>query len=118
AADTLQNVATIPLLTEAQRAQLLEEWNQTDSEYARDKCLHQLFELQVDRTPDAACLIGDDVSLTYAELDQRANQLAHRLRRGGIRPESRVGILMERSAELCVALLGVWKTGACYVPLD
>src|SRR5205085_2561700 len=70
AADPLQNVATIPLLTEAQRAQLLEEWNQTDSEYARDKCLHQLFELQVDGTPDATCLIGDDVSLTYAELDQ------------------------------------------------
>jgi amino acid adenylation domain-containing protein len=116
--DPQQNVSTIPLLTQAQRAQLLEEWNQTDAEYPRDRCLHELFELQVERTPDATCLSGDGVLLTYAELDQRANQLAHRLRRGGIGPETRVGILMERSAQQCIAVLGVLKAGASYVPLD
>ena len=114
----LQNVSTIQLLTQDQRALMLEEWNQTDAEYARDTCLHQLFEQQVDRTPEAACLIGDAVSLTYRELDQRANQLAHRLIREGIGPETRAGILLERSAEQAVALLGISKAGACYVPLD
>ncbi|HET6978705.1 MAG TPA: amino acid adenylation domain-containing protein [Pyrinomonadaceae bacterium] len=116
--DPLQNVSTIKLLTQDQRAQLLEEWNQTDAEYARDTCLHQLFELQVDRTPDAACLLGDGVSLTYRQLDHRANQLAHRLIREGIGCETRVGILLERSVEQAVALLGILKAGACYVPLD
>ncbi len=105
-------------LTAPEEQQLLAEWNATDAEYARDTCLHQLFELQVDRTPEAACLIGDGVSLTYRELDQRANQLAHRLIREGIGPETRVGILMERSVTQAIALLGVLKAGACYVPLD
>ncbi len=117
-ANPLEKVSTVPLLTQTERARLLEEWNQTDAEYARDTCLHQLFELQVDRTPEAACLIGDGVSLTYREFDQRANQLAHRLIREGIGPETRVGILMDRSVEQAVALLGILKTGACYVPLD
>jgi amino acid adenylation domain-containing protein len=117
-ANPLEKVSTVQLLTHTERARLLEEWNQTDAEYARDTCLHQLFELQVDRTPDAACLIGDGVSLTYRELDQRANQLAHHLRRDGIGRETRVGILMERSVEQAVALMGVLKAGACYVPLD
>jgi amino acid adenylation domain-containing protein len=117
-ADPLATVSTVQLLSQTEQARLLEEWNQTDAEYTRDACLHQLFELQVDRTPDATCLIGDEVSLTYRELDTRANQLAHHLLRGGIGPETRVGILMERSVEQAVALLGVLKAGGCYVPLD
>ncbi len=117
-ANPLEKVSTVQLLTQTERTRLLEEWNQTDAEYARDTCLHQLFELQVDRTPDATCLIGDGVLLTYQELDHRANQLAHYLMRGGIGRETRVGILIERSVEQVVALLGALKAGACYVPLD
>ncbi|HET6978706.1 MAG TPA: amino acid adenylation domain-containing protein [Pyrinomonadaceae bacterium] len=117
-ANPLEKVSTVQLITQTERVRLLEEWNQTDAEYARDTCLHQLFELQVDRTPETACLIGDGVSLTYRQLDHRANQLAHRLIREGIGPETRVGILMERSVEQAVALLGILKAGACYVPLD
>jgi amino acid adenylation domain-containing protein len=113
-----QRLTEYSLMAADESRQLLVEWNATKVDYQRNLCLHELFEMQVDRAPDAACLIGDDVLLTYRELDQRANQLAHHLRRGGIGRETRVGILMERSAEQAVALLGVLKAGACYVPLD
>ena len=118
AADPRLNLSRLAMLTEAERAQLLDGWNDTRAEFTRDRCLPELFELQAERTPDAVCLRGDDAVLTYAELESRANQLAHHLQRLGVGPESRVGILMERSMEQAVALLGILKAGGAYVPLD
>ena len=116
--DPAQRISALSLLTETERRQLLNDWNNTSSDYPRDKCVHQLFEEQVRLTPDASAVIFGDQKLTYAELNCRANQLANNLRRRGIGPESLVGICMDRSLELVVALLGILKAGAAYVPLD
>ena len=107
-----------PLLTEAERHQLLVEWNNTATDYPKDQCIHQLFEAQVERTPDAVALIFEQQCLTYRELNQRANRLAHYLRQLGVGPEVLVGICMERSLEMVVGLLGILKAGGAYVPLD
>ena len=93
-------IAELPLLTEAERHQLLVEWNQTEVDYPRDKCVHQLFEAQVERTPDAIALIFEAQQLTYRELNQRANQLAHYLRKRGVGPKTLVALLLERSLRL------------------
>ena len=116
--DPAQRISSLSLLTEAERHQLLNEWNNTHSDYPRDKCVHQLFEEQVRQTPGAPAVIFGDQKLTYAELNRRANQLANNLRRQGIGAESLVGICMDRSLELVVGLLGILKAGAAYVPLD
>ncbi|HEX8819773.1 MAG TPA: amino acid adenylation domain-containing protein, partial [Archangium sp.] len=111
-------LSALPLLTEAERHQVLVQWNDTQADYPRDACLHHLFEAQVERTPDAlAVLLGGD-SLTYRQLDARANQLAHELRSLGVGPEVRVGVCFERSLDLVIALLGILKAGGAYVPLD
>jgi amino acid adenylation domain-containing protein len=106
------------LLPESECRQLVEEWNQTQREYARGQCVQELVEAQVMRTPKAAALVYEDRQLTYEDLNLRANHLAWRLKRLGAGPEVRVGICMERSLEMVVALLGVLKSGAAYVPLD
>jgi len=111
-------ISQLPLLTTTERQQMLVEWNQTERPYPATATLPQLFAEQVRRTPHAVALVFEDQSLTYAELDAGATQLAHRLRGLGVGPESRVGILLDRSLELVVALLGVLKAGAAYVPLD
>ena len=111
-------ISQLPLLTTTEQQQLLVEWNQTERQYPATATLPQLFAEQARRTPQAVALVFEDQSLTYAELDAKATQLAHRLRRLGVGPESRVGILLDRSLELVVALLGVLKSGAAYVPLD
>ena len=86
--------------------------------YPRDSCIHELFEARAASAPDAVAVIDEDVSLSYRALDERANQLAHHLRDRGVGPGARVAVLMECSSRLIIALLGVLKAGAAYVPLD
>jgi len=113
-----KRIADLPILAESERHQLLVEWNDTSTDYPKDKCIQQLFEAQVERTPDAVAVIFEDEHLTYRELNRRANQLAHHLRRIGVGPEVLVGVFMERSLELVIALYGILKAGGAYVPLD
>ena len=112
------SVDELPLLSEAEHHQLLVEWNDTKSEYPQDKCIHQLFEEQVEKTPDAVAVVFDTEQLTYFQLNRRANQLAHHLKSLGVEPEVMVGICVERSIEMLVGLLGILKAGGAYVPLD
>jgi amino acid adenylation domain-containing protein len=112
-----QRVSDIPILTETEKHQLLTEWN-GKREYRKDKCIHELFEEQVERTPDAVAVVFEGRQLTYRELNSRANQLAHYLRKHGVGPETLVGICVERSLELVLAILGILKAGGAYVPLD
>ncbi|MEH1847189.1 MAG: amino acid adenylation domain-containing protein, partial [Nostoc sp.] len=111
-------VDELPLLSEAERDQLLVEWNDIACEYPTDKCIHQLFESQVERTPFAVAVVFEEEQLTYQELNQRANQLAHYLQSFGVRQEVLVGICVERSIEMVVGLLAILKAGGAYVPLD
>jgi amino acid adenylation domain-containing protein len=113
-----QRLGDIGLLTARERQQLLVEWNDTHTDYPKDQCIHQLFEAQVERTPDAVAVVFEDQQLTYRELNARANQLAHYLQRLGVKPEVLVGICVERSLEMVVGLLGILKAGGAYVPLD
>jgi amino acid adenylation domain-containing protein len=116
--DPQQNLRELPLLSPAQRQQLLVDWNNTGADYPYDKCIHQLFEEQVERTPDAIAVVFEEQSLTYAELNHRANQLAHYLQTLGVGPEVLVGISVERSLEMIVGLFGILKAGGAYLPLD
>jgi amino acid adenylation domain-containing protein len=117
ASDSSRRLSELPLLDEGERRRVLSEWNDTRSEYPR-ACVHQLFERRAAETPDAVAVICEESELTYAELDSRANQLAHHLRRLGVGPESRVGVMINRGALMVVSLLGVLKAGGAYVPLD
>ncbi|MBW1713791.1 MAG: amino acid adenylation domain-containing protein, partial [Deltaproteobacteria bacterium] len=117
-ANSEQRVSELPLLTEAERRQLLVEWNDTQTQYPSDKCIHQLFEVQAEQTPEAVALVFEDRELTYQDLNAKANQVAHHLQTLGVGPEGLVGICLERSLEMVVGLLGVLKAGAAYVPLD
>src|SRR3989338_7601424 len=111
-------LSELPLLAEAERRQLLVEWNATQAAYPQDVCLHELVEAQVARTPAAVAVVCEDQALTYEELNRRANQLAHHLQHLGVGPEVCVGVCLERSVELLVALLAILKAGGAYVPLD
>ncbi len=113
-----QRIEALPLLTEAERHQLLVEWNDTQANYPKDLCIHQLFEAQVERTPEAVAVVSEEQQLTYRELNTRANQLAHYLRKRGVGPDVLVGICVERSLEMVIGLLGILKAGGAYVPLD
>ncbi|MEG4587535.1 amino acid adenylation domain-containing protein [Microcoleus sp. MOSTC5] len=120
AANPQQKISKLSMLTAAELAQL-QEWNQTQANYPQDKCVHQLFEAQVDRSPDAiAAIFSQNLQqqLTYLELNSKANQLAHYLQQLGVGPDVLVAICMERSLEIAIAVLGVLKAGAAYVPLD
>ncbi|MDR5726235.1 MAG: amino acid adenylation domain-containing protein, partial [Terriglobia bacterium] len=117
-ADPEQRLSDLPLLTETEQQQLLVEWNGAKTDCPRDLCIHQLFEAQVDRTPDAIAVVFDAEQLTYGELNRRANQLAHHLQTLGVGPEVPVAICMERCLEMVVGLLGILKAGGAYVPLD
>ncbi|MEL7406747.1 MAG: amino acid adenylation domain-containing protein, partial [Cyanobacteria bacterium J06558_2] len=117
-ANPQQRLSDLPLLTEPERQQLLVEWNDTYLDYPQDKCIHQLFEEQVGKTPDAVALVFEDEQLTYQELNTRANQLAHYLKTLGVQPEVKVGIYVERSVEMFIGLLAILKAGGAYVPLD
>ncbi len=118
AADPAQSVAALPLLTAAERQQLLVDWNRTEMEFPQQRCVHELFEEQAARTPLAIALAAGDKRLTYADLNTRANQLAHRLRKMGVGPETLVAVCVQRSAEMVVGLLAILKAGGAYVPLD
>ena len=107
----------LPVLTDADRQRVLVEWNGTYAEFPQT-CVHQLFEDQVRRTPDAIALVYDRQQLTYAELNASANRLASGLRKLGIGPDVMVGICIERSLEMVVGLLAILKAGGAYVPLD
>ena len=113
-----QCIAELPILSAAERHQLLVEWNATQVEYANNTCIHHLFEMQAAKTPDAIAVVCADEQLTYQALDQRSNQLAHYLQQLGIRPDSLVGICVDRSLAMVVAVLGVLKAGGAYLPLD
>ncbi|AOY84552.2 non-ribosomal peptide synthetase [Moorena producens JHB] len=113
-----QSISTLPLLTEAERQQLLVEWNDTSADYPQDKCIHQLFEEQAERTPDGVAVVFEQEQLTYRELNQRSNQLAHYLQELGVGPEVLVGICVERTHLMLVGLLAILKAGGAYVPLD
>ena len=113
-----QTLAELQLLTSREREQVLVEWNNTARDYPQDLCLHEMFEAQVERTPERIAAVHTDEELTYRELNARANKLARYLRKLGVGPETFVGVLMERSLEMLVALLGVLKAGGAYVPLD
>ncbi|MEW6737272.1 MAG: amino acid adenylation domain-containing protein, partial [Acidobacteriota bacterium] len=106
------------LLSEEEQQRILVEWNNTSRNYPKDRCIHELFEEQVERSPNAVAVTFQQESLSYAELNQRANQLAHYLRKLGIGPESIVAVCMQRSVELIVALFAILKSGAAYLPLD
>ena len=107
----------LPLLTKVEQQQLL-AWNDTATDYPQDLCIHQLFEAQVDTTPEAIAVVFEDQQLTYRELNTKANQLAHYLQTLGVKPEVLVGICVERSIEMVIGLFGIIKAGGAYVPLD
>ncbi|MFI8460817.1 amino acid adenylation domain-containing protein [Kitasatospora sp. NPDC085464] len=117
-ADPDRPIGLLPLLTEQERRLVLDEWNATDLDTGPADTFHGRFAAQAARTPDAVAVVGVDGRYTYAELDARANRLAHRLIGLGVGPETPVGICLERSARTVVALLGVLKAGGCYVPVD
>jgi amino acid adenylation domain-containing protein len=118
AANAIQPISQLPLLTQRERHQLLVEWNNTTTDYPFDKCIHQLFEEQVALTPDAVALVFVGEQLTYGELNRRANKLAHYLQSLGVGPEVLVGICVERSFDMIIGLLGILKAGGAYVPID
>lgn len=105
-------------LTNEDKQKVLYEWNATQKSYPRNKCLHQLVEEQVEKTPDAIALIFENASLTYLQLNEKANQLAHYLQAQGVKAETLVGICVERSLEMVIGLLGILKAGGAYVPID
>src|SRR6185436_41765 len=102
AADADVRLSRLELLGEAEREQVLEVWNRTEAEYPTDQCIHELFEAQVARTPGVVALRFEEESLTYRELNERANRLAHHLRGLGVVPDARVGVCVERSLEMVV----------------
>ena len=111
-------IADLPLLTPVEQQQLLNDLNDTRKTFEHERCIHELFELQVAKNPNATAVVFEDEQVSYEELNRRANRLAHQLREIGIGPEMRVGVLLERSLEMVVAVLGVLKAGGTYVPLD
>ena len=118
AADPERHLAYQSVLPDAERHQILHEWNKSEVDFAPDKCLHQLFEEQAARSPDAIALVYEDRQLSYGELNRQANQLAHYLRSLGVGAETLVGICVERSLDTVIGILGILKAGGAYVPLD
>jgi amino acid adenylation domain-containing protein len=117
-ANPAQTVATLPMLHEAERRQLLVEWNNTRRDFPERLCAHQLIEAQARKSADAVAVVYEKEHLTYRELEQRAEQVAEELKARGVGPETLVGLYMERSLEMVIGLLGIWKAGGAYVPLD
>ncbi len=118
AEDPDRPLSRLPLLTERERHQVLVEWNQTETEYPRDKTVHGLFEEQAERAPEAVAVELEGKRLTYGQLNERANRLARYLSKRGVGPEVLVGLCVERSLEMVVGLLGILKAGGAYLPLD
>jgi amino acid adenylation domain-containing protein/non-ribosomal peptide synthase protein (TIGR01720 family) len=116
--DSQQRISDLPLLEQAEHQRIVHEWNRADEGFAEDQCIHQLISQQVAASPDALAVTFADKQLTYSELDRQANRLARKLIELGVGPEVRVGVAMQRSEQLLVALLAVLKAGGAYVPLD
>ncbi|NEU77743.1 non-ribosomal peptide synthetase [Nostoc sp. UIC 10630] len=116
--DPNQGISKLSILTPVERQTLLVDWNNTQVDYAQEACIHNLFEVQAEKTPDAIALIFANQELTYRELNNRANQLAHYLQNLGVKPDTFVGICMERSIEMVVGILAIMKADGAYVPLD
>ncbi len=116
--DCGRRLLELPLLAEDERRQLLAEWSGSETHPAEHRCIHQLFEAQVQRTPDAIALTDEHLSLTYRELNRRANQFARHLRTRGVATGDLIPIFMERCCDMVIAVLGILKAGAAYVPLD
>ncbi|MBI6548641.1 non-ribosomal peptide synthetase, partial [Xenorhabdus lircayensis] len=113
-----QSIESIDILSLVERTQLLETFNDTAIAYPQDVLIHQLFEQQVEQTPDATALVFGESQLSYAELNHHANQLAHHLIASGVRPDDRVAICVDRSLEMIIGMYGILKAGAGYIPLD
>ena len=113
-----KQIKDLEILTSAEKHQLLVDWNDTRADYPKEKCIHQLFEEQVERTPNKVAVVFEEAELTYRQLNEKSNQLAHYLLKKGVKPESLVGICVSRSLEMIVGLLGVLKAGGAYVPID
>jgi amino acid adenylation domain-containing protein len=113
-----RSILEVPLLTRAERRQILDEWNETKRAFPLDTCVHELFEREAARAPERIALVCDEQQLSYAELNQKANRLAHHLRRLGIGPDQPVALCLRRSVEMLVGILGVLKAGGAYAPLD
>ena len=117
-ADPDQRLSQLPILTDAERHDLLVAWNETHVDLAQERLISELFEAQVERSPEAVAVEFGLERLTYRELNARANQTAHYLRKLGVGPDVLVGLCVERSIEMVVGLLGILKAGGAYVPLD
>lgn len=113
-----KSVKNLPLLTENEQKQILLQWNQTQTDYNQNVCLSQLFENQAEKTPDAVAVVFEEEEITYFQLNNRANKLAYQLQKLGVKPEVLVGICVERSLEMIIALLGILKAGGAYIPID
>ena len=114
-----ENVFSVEMLSEQERQKLLIDWNNTQTDYPTDKCIHELFETQVKNNPDAIAVIFENQQLTYEQLNQHANQLAHYLvNEKNVKPDTLVGICVERSLEMVIGILAILKAGSAYVPLD
>jgi amino acid adenylation domain-containing protein len=113
-----QKISHLPLLTAREKQQILIDWNKTEANYPKDKCIHQLFEEQVAKTPDNIAVVFEEQQLTYRQLNEKANQLGHYLQKLGVKPETLVGICLERSLAMIIGVLGILKAGGAYVPLD
>ena len=111
-------IADVSLLSTQEREQLLFDWNKTETDYPRQSCIHQLFETQVENTPDVVALVFGEETLTYSELNEQANQLAHYLQTAGVGVESLVGVCLERSPKFIISILAILKAGGAYLPLD
>jgi len=118
AADPTQRLSTIPLLSTSEQQQILVDWNATGERASRPSTIHAVFEHQVTRTPDAIAVRDGGATITYRELDRRANQIAHALQRRGVATGTAVGVSLERSIEMVVAVLAILKCGAAYVPVN
>ncbi|WP_433736261.1 amino acid adenylation domain-containing protein [Pseudomonas putida] len=116
--DASQRISDLPMLEQAEYQRIVHDWNSADDSFEQDLCIHELIEQQVAATPDALAATFNTTQLTYRELDTQANRLAHKLIELGVGPEVRVGVAMQRSEQLLVALLAVLKAGGAYVPLD
>ncbi|MEG4227988.1 amino acid adenylation domain-containing protein [Microcoleus sp. N9_B2] len=111
-------ISQLNILSDRDRHQLLIDFNQTQKDYPTDKCVHQLFEEQAERTPDSIAVVFESEQITYRELNDRTNQLAHHLQNLGVEPEAIVGICVDRSLETIVGMLGILKAGGAYLPID
>jgi amino acid adenylation domain-containing protein len=118
ATDHRRHISTLPLLNDEEQRRLLQEWNDTRAPFGPARCVHELFEEQAARTPEHTAVVDENTRLSYRELDERANQLAHHLRQMGVGPEVNVAILLDRSVDAMVAIFGVLKAGGAYVPLE